>query len=220
MMAYLLHIFQYENDVKVISAVRIIGNIAFSCDALIENLINDGFVSQLGLRLLNAGSALTSEIFWAISNIVGSQNRVFIDAVLTQPNVWRTILQSCYSSDIRLRREALFCTINIVSFFVDEELDQAYQDFFGNLIVDVIGGFTAEPSTALATTILSYFVHVIDHLKLHSHLYESMILEFNLKAAVEHRFRWCQRMLAAGDLTLDGCQFVREIFVCCILVLA
>uniref|UniRef100_A0AC34GXM5 Importin subunit alpha n=1 Tax=Panagrolaimus sp. ES5 TaxID=591445 RepID=A0AC34GXM5_9BILA len=195
LMNQLSHMFLHHDDESSSAIIRSIGNLAYNDDDVIQNIVGYGFVNAMVERLKTASLSLEADIIWCISNILGSHIPPFIFEIYDREDLWEFIVDSCYNYDFHMRREALFCVINIVSFFQDHRKDEIYRMFFGRLIIETLIGFVTEEHTSMAQAIQGLLAHVIEEMKLRNLNFKELIEKHRFEEAVRRRQEWTQNAL-------------------------
>uniref|UniRef100_A0AC35FER8 Uncharacterized protein n=1 Tax=Panagrolaimus sp. PS1159 TaxID=55785 RepID=A0AC35FER8_9BILA len=77
-------------------------------------------------RLLTAGVGLESDINRCFSNILASLRPLCVHAIYDRTDLWEHLIRNCYSYEVHIRRESIFCVKNICSFFQGEEQTKLY----------------------------------------------------------------------------------------------
>uniref|UniRef100_A0AC35G4L1 Uncharacterized protein n=1 Tax=Panagrolaimus sp. PS1159 TaxID=55785 RepID=A0AC35G4L1_9BILA len=199
-MNHLLQIFNGNDDDCSSKVIRSIGNLVCYDDDVIQRIIDYGFVSSMDTRRLTAGVGLESNIIWCLSNILGSFQSSYVHEIYDRTELLEYLIRSCYSYEIYIRRESIFCVKNICSFFQGEEQKKLYQTFFGKMIVDILDGFTIEKDVAMAQAVQGILTHCIDEMKKNNPIYKEMIYENGFEEAVQRRCEWTQITLETFDV--------------------
>uniref|UniRef100_A0AC35F4W2 Uncharacterized protein n=1 Tax=Panagrolaimus sp. PS1159 TaxID=55785 RepID=A0AC35F4W2_9BILA len=157
--------FDGDDDTSSSKIIRSIGNLVFNDDDIIQRIIDYGFVSSMDARLLTAGVGLESDIIWCFSNILGSLRPICVHAIYDRTDLWEYLIRNCYSYEVHIRRESIFCVINICTFVQGEIQKELYQTFFGKMIIEILDGFTIEENAAMAQAVQGILTHCIDEMK-------------------------------------------------------
>uniref|UniRef100_A0AC34FRI7 Uncharacterized protein n=1 Tax=Panagrolaimus sp. ES5 TaxID=591445 RepID=A0AC34FRI7_9BILA len=190
-----------EDDDTSILVIRIIGDLAYLHDAITKKIYDYGFVDAIEEKLINEGTAYDHDMIWCLSNILGMRNFSIASEIIKREELWELLVKYCYHYFPRVRREAIFCIINVFSFSNNEIKDEMYHDFFGRLIIDTFIGFTEEDDLSMIHLIQTLFVHVSDNLKQESYQYRELIQKHGLQESVIKRYHWIQRAILTFELT-------------------
>uniref|UniRef100_A0A914QJW0 Importin subunit alpha n=1 Tax=Panagrolaimus davidi TaxID=227884 RepID=A0A914QJW0_9BILA len=210
LMNHLLQIFDGDDDDSSSKVIRSIGNLAFNDDDVIQRIIDYGFVSSMHARILTAGVGLESDIIWCLSNILGSLRPSCVHTIYDRTDLLEYLVRNCYSYEFLIRRESIFCVMNICTFFQGEEQTELYQAFFGKMIIDILDGFTIEEDESMAQAVQGILTHCIDEMNRNNPIYKEMIYENGFKAAVQRRYEWTKETLQTFDV---GTPQRRELFI-------
>uniref|UniRef100_A0A914QCA4 Uncharacterized protein n=1 Tax=Panagrolaimus davidi TaxID=227884 RepID=A0A914QCA4_9BILA len=215
LMNHLLQIFDGNDDTSSSKVIRCIGNLVFNDDDVIQKIIDYGFVSSMDARRLTAGVELESDIIWCLSNILGSLRASCVHAIYDRKELLQYLFHNCYSYEIDIRRESIFCVMNTCTFFQGEEQKELYQRFFGKIIIKTLYGFTNEHIASMAETVQGILTHCIDEMKKNNPIYKKMICENGFEGAVQRRYELTQKTLQTFDVeTPHGRKLIQLLSVC------
>uniref|UniRef100_A0AC35FBV5 Uncharacterized protein n=1 Tax=Panagrolaimus sp. PS1159 TaxID=55785 RepID=A0AC35FBV5_9BILA len=131
-------------------------------------------------RLLTAGVGLESDIIWCISNILGSLRPSCVYAIYGRTDLLEYLIRNCFSYEFHIRRESIFCVMNICTFFQGEEQKELYHRFFGRMIIEILDGFTIEENSSMAQAVQGILTHCIGEMEMKNPIYKQMIHENEL----------------------------------------
>uniref|UniRef100_A0AC34FET9 Uncharacterized protein n=1 Tax=Panagrolaimus sp. ES5 TaxID=591445 RepID=A0AC34FET9_9BILA len=202
LMLKLLQIFEEDaDDDTSVLVIRIVGDLAYLNDALTKKIYDYGFVDAIEEKLINEGTAYDHDMIWCLSNILGMTEIPIVADIIKREELWDFLVTNCYNYCPRIRREALFCIINVLSFSEDQIKDEMYHDFFGRLIIDTLNGFTVENDLTMIHLIETLFIHISDNLKPESYHYRELVKNHGLQESVIKRYQWIQRAIVTFELT-------------------
>uniref|UniRef100_A0A914PE90 Uncharacterized protein n=1 Tax=Panagrolaimus davidi TaxID=227884 RepID=A0A914PE90_9BILA len=214
LMTRLLQIFDNDEDNDEI--IRIVGFLAFSHDLIAKKIYDFGFFDIIETKLINAnGTPNEQSMLWCLSNILGMREFPIANEIIKREKLWEKLVQHCYSYDTHIRREAIFCILNVASYIKGHAKDEMYREFFGRLLIDTVEGFTIESDLSMVRVLGAVLFHIKGDLKQHCHQYRDLISEFQLDKAVEKRSLWIQNALKTFDLTENGRKEMHKLFNLC-----
>uniref|UniRef100_A0A914PGR8 Uncharacterized protein n=1 Tax=Panagrolaimus davidi TaxID=227884 RepID=A0A914PGR8_9BILA len=217
LMTRLLQIFDNDEDNDDSAyAIRIIGDLAFSNDLIAKKIYDFGFFDIIEAKLINAnGTPYEQRMLWCLSNILGMREFPIAYEIIKREELWEKLVQHCYSYDTLIRRDAIFCVLNVASFFKGNAKDEMYREFFGRLLIDTLEGFTIENDVSMIRVLGAVLAHIKGDIKQHCHQYRDLIFENQLDKAVENRILWIQNAFKTFDLTENGKKEMHELFNLC-----
>uniref|UniRef100_A0A914QHU6 Uncharacterized protein n=1 Tax=Panagrolaimus davidi TaxID=227884 RepID=A0A914QHU6_9BILA len=154
-------------------------------------------------------------MLWCLSNILGMREFPIANEIMKREKLWEKLVQHCYSYDTHIRREAIFCVLNVASYIKGHAKDEMYREFFGRLLIDTLEGFTIENDPSMIRVLGAVLFHIKGDLKQHCHQYRDLIYEYQLDKAVEKRSLWIQNAFKTFDLTENGRKEMYKLFNLC-----
>ena len=125
----------------VLIALKVCSTIAFGDDGEVMALLKCNFLTCLKVSFSYGSSEVKAQILFALSNLCASKSKEIIKKVMEENGILDMIACNSYNHSIAIRKEAVFCAINLVSGMAGVEFHTLLQEFVAQVFLDTIGGF-------------------------------------------------------------------------------